>query len=41
MGTFSCRASTPLGAYEELATSLMRDRSIHREITRLYWYWTL
>lgn len=32
--------TTPLEAYQRAATEILRNMSIHREITDLYWYWT-
>lgn len=32
---------TPWDAYEEMAIAIFGDPFVHREITDLYWYWTI
>ena len=31
----------PLHAYKQMATEIIKYPTIHREITDLYWYWTI
>lgn len=38
---FSSCHYDPLTIYEEIARAIRRDSIIHREITDLYWYWTI
>jgi hypothetical protein len=40
-GAYTCFGITPFHIYKELAFALVRDPNIHREITDLYWYWTI
>lgn len=41
MGCNTVFGANPWELYEEMAESMMRNIGIHREITDLYWYWTI
>lgn len=37
----TCSTSYPPWAYDEIAIYIMQFPEVHREITDLYWYWTI
>lgn len=38
---YAIALATPWEAYEEMAYLIKLEPSVHREITDLYWYWTI